>query len=92
MAEWSIWGAVQHSTKIIRGLRQVSTAGHGGILVSKKLNEQIPAYMRNSDASYEEDCAWCIPFCVFEEKILADAEYGKYKEWIVDGTHKENLK
>lgn len=62
------WGASQHVYNICRGVRSVSTAGHGGILVSPTMNAKIPEYMRYSPGEYEEDCDWCIPAIVFEKE------------------------
>lgn len=60
------WGIAQKVQNIARGIRSVSTAGHGGVLVSPTKNILIPEYMRNESGAYEEDCAWAIPAVVFE--------------------------
>lgn len=64
---YSPWGGIQHSDVIARGLKAVSTAGHGGYMVTKnfankylsdaciKLGEVYGDYL-----CYEEDCAWAI--------------------------------
>lgn len=62
------WGSAQNVTSITRGIRSVSTAGHGGILVSPTKNAMIPEYMRESSGAYEEDCEWAIPAVVFEKE------------------------
>lgn len=54
------WGKSQGSKKIIRGITQYYTASHGGLHISKKLNEKIPLYMRMFNGWYEEDCAWAL--------------------------------
>jgi hypothetical protein len=38
----------------------VSTAGHGGIKLSRERNAAVPAYMRREGGWYEEDCEWAI--------------------------------
>lgn len=64
---YSPWGGIQHSTIIMRGLKYVSTAGHGGYMVTKNfankhlskpcinLGEEYGDYL-----CYEEDCAWAL--------------------------------
>ena len=70
----SPWGEVQSVTKISHGIRQVSAAGHGGVLVSASYNAKIPAYMRNPKGAYEEDCDWAIPVVVFQPQWRKWAE------------------
>lgn len=65
MATTTPWGLSQSKKTITRGINCYSTAGHGGYKVSDKLNQQIPAYMRNADGWYEEDCEWAIVVIVF---------------------------
>ena len=62
---YSPWGGIQHSDVIVRGLKLVSTAGHGGYMVTntfankylsnacKKLGMKYRNYL-----CYEEDCAY----------------------------------
>lgn len=38
--EYSLWGELQHSIKLVRGMRLVLTPSHGGIIVSKKFAEK----------------------------------------------------
>lgn len=59
------WGKSQTSEKMAEGVYEVTTAGHGGILVGKqvareKLSEQAQAIGREfgSWLAFEEDCAW----------------------------------
>lgn len=69
------WGISQSVIHIAPGIRSVTTAGHGGVLVSQSKNALIPEYMRNKSGNYEEDCEWCIPALVFESewRIWADS-------------------
>ncbi len=67
------WGKAQHIKNIERGVRFVSTAGHGGIMVSKGLAEKkMPASVLRNGIPYggyygfEEDIDWrlvvlCLP-------------------------------
>jgi len=65
MATSTPWGRSQYSEKIAVGIMSYSTAGHGGIHLSKKRNAMVPEYMRNINGWYEEDCEWAIPAIVF---------------------------
>lgn len=64
----SPWGTIQHSTKVKRGFRVVSTAGHGGAMITKKFakaNLSEACIQRGTLYSgylcYEEDCDMVIP-------------------------------
>ncbi|WP_439357892.1 DUF7007 domain-containing protein [Bradyrhizobium sp. DASA03007] len=54
----SPWGAIQDKRELAPGIWQVSTAGHGGIKLSRERNAAVPKYMRNEGGWYEEDCDW----------------------------------
>lgn len=62
------WGSSQHQKKLQEGVYEVSTAGHGGIMVDAKiaidiLTPQARAHgMKHGPwLCYEEDCQWAIP-------------------------------
>ncbi len=67
----SPWGLVQHQTIIAPGITQVSTAGHGGILLSPERQKAMPNVLRCEHASYEEDCAWALVALAFPEEFEA---------------------
>lgn len=54
----SPWGAIQDKRELAPGIWSVSTAGHGGIKLSRERNAAMPVYMRNEGGWYEEDCEW----------------------------------
>jgi hypothetical protein len=54
----SPWGAIQDKRELAPGIWTVSTAGHGGIKLSRERNAAMPNYMRNEGGWYEEDCEW----------------------------------
>jgi hypothetical protein len=54
----SPWGKVQDKRELAPGIWSVSTAGHGGIKLSRERNAGMPDYMRNEGGWYEEDCEW----------------------------------
>lgn len=69
-------GAVQDTHIIAPGIRSVSTASHGGILLDAARQAKMPAYMRSASwtgpGAYEEDCDWCMPALVFAAEFRAD--------------------
>ena len=81
MTQWSPWGVVQHVTKIAPGIRRVSTASHGGIMLSAGKNALMPDYMRNENGAYEEDCE-CAKVEVFFEKEFR--EYVARTPWMIE--------
>jgi hypothetical protein len=56
----SYWGPTQTRTEYFPGIESVSTAGHGGFMVSPELNELVDPEWRNDACSYEEDSCWAI--------------------------------
>lgn len=81
MAQTSPWGTVQQVEKVVRGVRFVYTASHGGFLVSKgfaQKNLSIAAQKQgmewNGYYAYEEDCLANIIFLEVPEarKLLND--------------------
>jgi hypothetical protein len=56
----SPWGAIQDKRELAPGIWMVSTAGHGGIKLSRERNAAVPDYMRVAGGWYEEDCEWSI--------------------------------
>jgi len=68
MARSTPWGASQNTTSICRGVSFVSTAGHGGYMVSKGFAKKhlSPAALKRGVSyggylCYEEDCEYAIP-------------------------------
>lgn len=73
----SPWGAIQHSQVLKRGMRVVSTAGHGGVMVTLKAAEKYLSeearkrgQVYGNYLCYEEDCELSIP--VFENPDIWD--------------------
>jgi hypothetical protein len=54
----SPWGKIQEKRELAPGIWTVSTAGHGGVKLSRERNAAMPDYMRNEGGWYEEDCEW----------------------------------
>lgn len=73
------WGASQTVKPLSNGITWVSTAGHGGVFVPKKLLGRIPAAYQayaakwtGSPQWYEEDCAWACVAVSFPEVFSAE--------------------
>lgn len=56
------WGKVDNHQSIAEGIDWVSTASHGGYIVSPARLEQMPKNLRacsfTQDNHFEEDCSW----------------------------------
>ena len=79
--ETSLWGEVQHCYTIAPGIYDVSTAGHGGVMIDR----QLAAYILSSAARregesfrqylcFEEDVAACIAFREMIDKGILTKE------------------
>ncbi|MCI1263044.1 MAG: hypothetical protein LKG20_12380 [Tetrasphaera jenkinsii] len=68
------WGPAQHVSHPAPGITVVSTAGHGGVKLSRERNAMIPAPLRRPGGWYEEDCESYIALMHFPE---AAARSGK---------------
>jgi len=51
----SPWGPIEEAEELAPGVRRITTAGHGGLLLSADRNQRMPAHLRYPDAGYEED-------------------------------------
>lgn len=64
------WGPSHHVRVIAPGITSVSTASHGGILLSPERLASMPPALRAikpwaGEGSYEEDCDWAIVVAAF---------------------------
>ena len=64
---YSPWGQIDHIERYAEGIFQVSTPGHGGLMIRKSVGNKLlslPARKRAIDYrgwyAYEEDCDWAI--------------------------------
>lgn len=66
----SPWGAIQTVTPLGPDAVAVSTASHGGLLVSPDALARIPAAIRQTAYSangwFEEDCDWALPYLALD--------------------------
>ena len=79
----SPWGQIQFARELIYGITIVSTAGHGGMLLSPERLEQMPGQMRSHDGWYEEDCEVAMPMLIFFD------EFDTTKQWAQTPTREE---
>lgn len=93
----SPWGRAQDSKNLIPGVGWISTAGHGGCVISPSRLALMPDYMqgegnfRGEGLFYEEDCEWAKVFVVFEAELLASGD-AHTVECIKEGHHTETLR
>ena len=76
---YSMWGPVQTCQTIAPGIFQVTTASHGGFILSAERIAEMPTALQKPDGNcFEEDCAWCLvvlsfpayfPHTLFEEAV-----------------------
>ena len=69
---WSPWGAVQHAREIAPGIVSLSTAGHGGMVLSPERRAAMPPALRAfapfaGEGWYEEDCDVAVVMMAFPE-------------------------
>jgi hypothetical protein len=68
-------GQADVQNKILDGVWDVSTPGHGGIWLSRERVAALPEWVNKatiftgSRTWYEEDCDWCIPVVAFASEI-----------------------
>jgi hypothetical protein len=84
------WGTIQEIEPIIDGMAWVTTDAHGGIVLSRERNEEVPEYMR-LDCWYEEYEDWSIPFCVLENELMMTSGDESICERIAGGEHWQKL-
>ena len=90
--KYSMWGVVQDCEEWLEGVFSVSTAGHGGVLVTPEVAKLLSEAARKRGAKmqgylqYEEDCDWAIPVYelpqtwakAFKWSGLPEIEWGKH--------------
>lgn len=81
----SPWGKIQHVSMIVPGkVWHVSTASHGGVKISRALQEKLPKKLRNAGGWYEEDVDWALIPVAFPDLFGAkevDAAHKVMRDW-----------
>ena len=67
------WGQPQTRDQLLPGVWHVTTAGHGGLLLSDERQLAMPDILRSDDAAYEEDVDWAAVYLAFETEFRAAA-------------------
>lgn len=65
----SYWGAVQTAEETLPGIWIITTAAHGGFILSEERQAAMPDALRLEHRSYEEDCNWALPVLAFETEF-----------------------
>ena len=83
--ERTIWGEIQTENRLAFGVIDVTTAGHGGIIVEKSVANKFlsaeakkAAYFVNGCYHFEEDCDWAI--FAFENPTIVPQNWLQYIE------------
>ena len=71
------WGAIQDAHQELPGIWWISTASHGGFIVSPERRAAMPAAMREFETfaggnSYEEDGDWAIVVLAFAAEFTVE--------------------
>lgn len=73
---YTIWGHAQDITKVAEGITNVSTASHGGYILSQSRMDEMPLQYKvcsyTSDNNFEEDTSWCAVVLAWPEYFKAD--------------------
>lgn len=93
----SPWGEVQTCRVIADGIYEVSTAGHGGIMILSELASHIlsPEALRKGVCEggyycYEEDCDACIPLRELYDKGILKQNNGYFAHYLVKSENPES--
>ena len=65
----SIWGPIQSVEKLLPGIWHITTASHGGIILSDLRQAAMPETLRLAGASYEEDVDWARVYVAFDTEF-----------------------
>ena len=83
--EDSIWGEIQTKQQLAPGVVNVTTAGHGGIIVDKRVANNFLSKEAKKEAKFinnlyhfEEDCDWAI--FAFENPTIVPQNWLQYIE------------
>ncbi len=65
----TLWGTPQTRDQILPGIWHITTASHGGFVLSDKRNTAMPEALRLTGNSYEEDVDWALVMFGFAEEF-----------------------
>lgn len=67
----SPWGPIEEAEELAPGVLRITTAGHGGLLLSPDRNQRMPEHLRYPNAGYEEDGEFHLVALGFPEEASA---------------------
>jgi len=67
----SIWGPIIMAEEFLPGVWVVTSASHGGIMLSAHRQAAMPDALQLGTAYYEEDCDWALPVLAFRDEFEA---------------------
>lgn len=73
--ETSPWGGVERAEQILSGIWSVSTASHGGLILSEGRQKAMPASLALEGGAYEKHVAWGRVVMAFEDEFRAREAY-----------------
>ena len=86
----SLWDEIDHCTTIANGIYSVTTARHGGVMISAELAPHIlsPEALTIGDRDggyycYEEDAAECIPLRELYDKSILNPTHDYFTHYII---------
>ena len=95
------WGPAQTARHLAPAIGWVTTAGHGGCVISRSRLELIPEALRRdrnppgegifSEVFFEEDVEWCRIFVAFEAELLESGDEHTVR-CIREGHHTDTLR
>lgn len=70
----SSWGAIQEAEEILPGIWSVSTASHGGLILSDERQEAMPEALTIVGGFYEEDVNWSHVVLAFDAEFRTNSK------------------
>lgn len=87
VGNYSPWGKIDGVDTIAEGIWVFSTPGHGGVKLSRKRQNEMPAIFRKQGGWYEEDCEAALVVLglqrYFSQEKVVQAEKS-VKDWFPD--------
>lgn len=75
----TIWGKAQTCNQVAHGITEVSTASHGGFVLSAKRMAEMPKQYKacsfTKDNHFEEDCSWCAVVMAWPEYFDSERKH-----------------
>jgi hypothetical protein len=70
------WGNIQSRLLVVEGIEFLTTASHGGFVLSEDRYSQMPEYLKpcsfTGDQYFEEDSSWCAVVLAFTQHFSTE--------------------